>query len=123
MVRRFLRSELGIVWLQYLAAGLAMIPVGLLYFEFSTKLSFWLSAAIAVMVGLSVSTCVGYFLRLRAAKPFLVAEARQVSDGCKDIFPQRAAFWAGASANNLYPLSDVIQAPIRARAASQSSLG
>jgi len=122
MVHRFLRSELGIVWLQYLAAGLAMIPVGLLYFEFSTKLSFWLSAAIAVVLGLAVSTCVGYFLRPRSAKPFLVAEA-QVSDGGKDIFSQRAGFWARASANNLYPLPDALQAPIRARAASQSSLG
>ncbi len=87
MVRRFLRSEIFKVALRYLAAGLVMIPAALLYFEFSGKVgesrAFWLSAIIAVIVGLSASTCVGYFLRPRSAKVFLGPQPEQTSQSGK----------------------------------------
>jgi hypothetical protein len=73
MVRRFWRSETFQIWVQYFAAGIAMIPAGITYFalidRFGERKGFDLALALAVVVGLIVWMCVGYFLRSQATRP------------------------------------------------------
>lgn len=68
MVHKFWRSEIFIVWIKYIAAGLAMVPAGVMYeFVLANRLSqnraLYSSVALAVMLGFAAWLSIGYALR------------------------------------------------------------
>jgi hypothetical protein len=67
MVHRFWRSETAIIWAQYLAAGLSVVPIGILYLvlmgQFGEKRAFYFCFVASVVIGLIVWAGVGYGLR------------------------------------------------------------
>jgi len=68
MTREFWRSEIFTVWIQYLAAGVAAIPGGIVYavlLERSSqeKTAFLISLSIAVCLGLTAWLATGRILR------------------------------------------------------------
>jgi hypothetical protein len=84
MVRKFLQSETFKVWVQYFAAGLAMIPSGVVYAATTgrpgdERILFALCVGSGLLVGGTVWLLVGRSLRDRANVEIRTAVSTQIS--------------------------------------------
>ena len=104
MAHRFWRSETFRVWLQYFAAGVAMVPVGVTYValigRFGERRALNFSLALAVVVGLITWTCVGRLLRSHFSKPMAVRATNTISNKTVQcIYADKTSL----EASDLYP--------------------
>jgi hypothetical protein len=127
MAHRFWRSEAFRVWVQYFAAGVAMIPAGIIYVALTSTLgekrAFSLSLVLSVLMGLAVWTWTGHELRSYFAARELVQipEARGQNIHV-DLF---VLAWAKNSIQNFsYSESNnVRRQPAYGKALAASSIG
>ena len=99
-MRKFWRSETGIIWLQYFAAGIAMIPAGVMYVVLNAsvgeKKAFAVSVFLASVIGLLTKHYVGRSL----TSHFASASAQPIaalSNRVEQIAYVRAV-WIGSEA-------------------------
>ena len=134
MAHKFWRSETLIVWLQYFAAGIAMIPAGIVYVamvnRWGERKAFSLSLVFAMIIGLAIWTLVGHSLRLHflnPVKPALVAaaDAQTSTEEGQNIYADRVILLAGSIRfDNVSGKSNTIQSlPFSGRAVAHSTLG